>query len=53
MEVILPVFKIVGNISVEDLRNMVDIWSWLRCKILVELLLGLRDLLLLRDDAIL
>ena len=27
-----------------------DIWSWTRCKILVGILLGPRDLLMLRDD---
>ena len=30
-----------------------DIWSWIRCKILVGMLLGPNDLLILRDDIIL
>ena len=56
MKITLAVFKIVGNrnIPVEKdklhiVARCLDILSWIRCKILVGILLGPQDLLMLRD----
>ena len=56
MNITLAVFKIVGNrnIPVEKdklhiVARCLDILSWIRCKILVGILLGPQDLLMLRD----
>ena len=58
MGVTLAVFKIVGNFPLEKdklhiVARCLDIWSWTRYKILVGILLGLQDLLILKDDIIL
>ena len=56
MKITLAVFKIVGNRNTpveKDKLHIVarclDILSWIRCKILVGILLGPQDLLMLRD----
>ena len=58
MGITLAVFKIVGNIPVEEdplviVARYLNIWSLTRYKILVGILLGPQDLLILRDDIIL
>ena len=58
MGITLAVFEIVGNILVEKdklhiVARCLDIWSWIRCKILVGILLGPQDLSIFRDDSIL
>ena len=54
MRITLAVFKTVRNIPTEKgklhiVARCLDIWSWTRCKILV----GIQDLLILRDDIVL
>ena len=54
MVISFAVFKIVGNKPVDEVKlhivaRCLDIWSWTRCKILV----GIQDLLILRDDIVL
>ena len=58
MGITLAVFRIAGKTPVENdkiqiVASWFDIWSWRKCKTLVEILLGPQDLLLLRDDVIL
>ena len=56
MGIIMAVFKIarktVENDKLQIVARWLDIWSWRRCKTLAGILLGLQDLLILRDDII-
>ena len=58
MGITLAVFGIAGKTPVENDKLQIvarwfDIWSWRMCKSLVGILLGLQDLLLLRNFIIL
>ena len=57
MGITLAIFKLVGNSPVEKdklhiVPRCLDIWSWIRCKILVGILLSSQELERWRNDVI-
>ena len=49
MGITLAAFRIAGKIPLENYKRWFDICSWIRHKTLVGILLGLQDLLVMKD----